>query len=308
MLKLYIFIFTLVFTCIDAKAGDSTGKRSAETKKRINVIVSSKLKGFDAAGIGFHLQAGMKKLFHKKGFHTVYVDSIEEASGRITALALKEDAMIGNLWFDSHGHMGRRVSLVEIGNDEVNYQTIHQDYIHQALSAIARYCDTQTRIGLGSCYSGANFVVPAVEIFPEQRMNGDSLMISMSKLMNDAQVFGSKSWVMTKPGIFSRSFAMAGHPWRKRFKDPCLLSCWQELGNWVMYGGGTERITAVNTIGLNRYAAIEPLTKNFLDDPRNLKKQKNKIKKIREGNFKHKWFYQYQYPRHVSVELKKFRK
>lgn len=308
MLKAYILLITLSLNGIGVMAGDTINLRSVETKKRINVIVSSKLKGIDPAGIGFRLQAGWNRLFNKKRFYTIYVDSIEEAAGRISEVALRENALIGNLWFDSHGHLGRRVALVEIGNDEVNYLTIREQFIHKSLQLIATYCDTNTRIGLGSCYSGANFVLPRIDIFPEQRMNGDSLMISLSKLMNDAVVFGSKSWVMTKPGIFSRSFAMAGHPWRRRFKDTYFQSCWEELGNWVMYNSRRGGLKAVNTIGLDHHAVIEPLSENYLDVPTHVKKQKNKMKKIRPGKFKLKWFYQYQYPRHVGANLKQHRK
>jgi hypothetical protein len=272
-------------------------------KKRLNVVVSNKAKKFDPALYSFHFQAYWKRLFHRNSFHFLIVNSLDEAEERISKIMDKENALIGNLWFDSHGHFGRRVSLFEVGNEEVNYQTIKMPYIKEALIRIGNYCDSSTNIGLGSCYSAATFTIPSLEKFPEQRMNGDSLMIGVSELMNSATVFGSEGWVMTNPGIFNNGYALAGKPKNKRYQDPLLLPIWKKLGQWKSYSAKEGNFNRVQTISLDKYGNISQNYMSWLAYDKNQKKQMKIISRLKPGNFDTKYFYKYEYPKNSSPDL-----
>jgi hypothetical protein len=228
---------------------------------------------------------------------SLYVDSIEEAASRVSKRMEKENAVIENLWFDSHGHIGRRVALIEIGKDEVNYQTIRENYILSALKKIAAYCDSNTKVGIGSCYSGATFTLPAIDIFPEQRMNGDSLMIAMGNIMPGSTMYGTRSWVMAKLGIFSNSYALAGALRRNVFKDPIITSVWDDQGEWNTYNSRTGVFTEIHTVSMDGRGNILTKDANYLDSKQKQKKLARKKKKLKPGNFPVSWFHRFQYPK-----------
>ena len=271
------------------------------SKKRVNVIISSKARKIDGAQLSFQWQAALTRLFHKRKLYLFYVDSIEEAASRVSKRLEKENAVIDNLWFDGHGHIGRRVALVEIGKDEVNYQTIHEIYISKALEKIASYCDSNTKVGIGSCYSAAIFTLPAVEKFPEQRMNGDSLMVAMGNIMPGSTVYGTRSWVMCKLGIFSNSYALAGHLTRKVFKDPLLEPVWDSQGSWCTYNSSTGVFTDIHTVSMDGQGNILTKEGNYLDIKKQQKQLARKKKKLKPWNFPMSWFYKYELPKHKRV-------
>ena len=269
------------------------------SKKRVNVIISTKARKIDGAQYSFQWQAALTRLFHKRKLYLFYVDSIQEAASRVSKRLEKENALIDNLWFDGHGHIGRRTSIIEIGKDEVNTQTIHEDYISNALKKIAAYCDSNTNVGIGSCYSAATFTLPAIDKFPAQRMNGDSLMIAMGNLMPGSTMYGTRSWVMSKLGVFSNSFALAGHLTRKVFKDPLLEPIWDTQGEWLTYNSHTGKFTEIKTVALDGEGNILTKSNNYLDTKKQQKRLARKKKKFKEGTFPLSWFYHYELPKHM---------
>lgn len=266
--------------------------------KALNIIIASRIRSFDFASISFQAQAGIQKIFHRRRLYLVYVHSIEEAATRIEQLMRKKNAKIKNLWFDSHGHFGRRVSLFEVGRDEVNYQTIREEHIHNALQRIGKYCDSSTIVSLGSCYSGATFIHAARDSFPEQRMNGDSLMKSMSEVLGNSTVYASPSWVMTKAFIFGNSYALAGGPSAKKFHDPLLIPAWETVGQWTAYRGSTQSFTALSTVAMDGKGNILIKPKPFLDKPSRVHRQQRVIKNLTPGNYSPEWFVKYRLPKH----------
>ncbi len=294
--KSYLILITCLLYYVTGFSQLKASNNPVPSKKRINLVISSSSQKVEIAQYSFQFQAHMNRLFHGKKFHFMIVKSLDEAVKRITQLMIKEDAMIGNLWLDSHGHLGRRISLVEIGINEINHNTIKEPKIEVMLKNIGLYCDSVTKIGLGSCYSGASFKLPQVDRFPEQRMNGDSLMIRISELMNGANVFGSESWVMTKPGIFNGSQAMGGHPLAKRFKDPVALPAWKELGEWTSYSSITGQFRKVRTISLDNNGNIYPNYLSYLASEKKRKKQMKTISRLKKGNFKIDYYYRYEFP------------
>ena len=281
-------------------AGDPADSTALSTQKRINILVSCRMKILDGAPLSFQLQAKWHSMFNKKKMRVIIVGSANELVEKLDKIMAKENAMIGNLWFDSHGHMGRRVSSFEIGEDEVNYMTIRENNIRLAIARIGAYCDSNTNIGVGSCYSASTIILPPVDKFPEQRMNGDSLMISVSELMNNATVYGSEAWVMTNPGVFNNGYALAGSPHNNRFRDPIFLPIWKKLGQWKSYSAKTGDFNNVRTLSLDNTGNIIPSYMSFLAIRSNQKNQMRNISRLKEGNFIVKYFYEYEFPSRVN--------
>jgi hypothetical protein len=294
--------FSLHNTCFASDPADSTLKSS---RRRINIIVSNKMTKPDLALISFQMQAKWQRIFHKKEMFVIIAGSVNDLTDKIVKIMDRENALIGNLWFDSHGHMGRRISLFEIGKDEINYRTIRENHIREAIAKIGSYCDSNTNIGLGSCYSAASFTLPPVDKFPEQRMNGDSLMIRVSELMNNATVFGTEGWVMTRPGIFNNSYALAGKPGKNRFKDPVFLPVWKNLGQWKSYSASKGYFKRVETISMDKTGNINSNYMSYLAFEKNRKKQMKSISRLKNGNFDTRYFYKYEFPPNTSNHLAK---
>jgi hypothetical protein len=302
MRNLVFFIIFLVYThCGFAFEADSL----PHNKKRLNVVLSNKASRPDPAMMSFHSQAWWNQLFHKKKFRFIIANTADEAVNRISNIMEKENALIGNIWFDSHGHMGRRVSLLELGDVELNYQSIKEPWIKEKVAAIGKYCDSITRISLGSCYSGAGYYSAGTDSFPQQRMNGDSLMKQMAEIMNHATVYGSVSWITTKPGLFRVGYATAGSPEAKKFKDPKFRHAWDSLGIWKSYTTN-DGFRYINTLFLDPDANIKIAEKAFLDLPKNKKKQQKNIRQLEKGNFKDDHFHKYKNALHVNNGRKKY--
>lgn len=266
--------------------------QSDSVKSRINFFISVRTKKVDPATNSAQLQAKWQYLFRKGEFYCMFVESSAEMAERVTRVLIENNAMIGNIWFDSHGHFSRRKSLFEIGKDEFNAETI-KDKIHtKSLQSLAQYCDENTSVAIGSCYGGATYTLPAIEDFPEQRMNGDTLMIHLGLLLNNATVYGSESFVMTGPGLFYSGYTMAGYPGRKKFRDPIYKPVWEQLGNWNCYNGKTKEFYRVNTVSLTRNGTIYIKGENYLSLANKKEKIMSKISNFKKGNYNIAYLYQ----------------
>ncbi|TAH02308.1 MAG: hypothetical protein EAZ17_03795 [Sphingobacteriales bacterium] len=268
------------------------------TRQPLNIIIASRIRTFDAASISFQAQAGIQKIFHRRRLYLVYVNGIEEAAARIEKLMKKKNARIKNLWFDSHGYFGRRVALFEVGRDEVNYQTIYEEHIRKSLQRIGKYCDSSTIVSLGSCYSGATFILAARDSFPQQRMNGDSLMKSISEVLGNSMVYASPSWVMTKAFVFGNSYALAGGPGAKKFHDPLLIQAWETVGQWTAYHANTQTFSPMSTVAMDGKGNIMVKPKPFLNTASRFDHQQRVINNLKPGNYSPKWFVKYRLPKH----------
>ena len=125
-----------------------------------------------------------------------------------------------------------------------------------ALVILSALCDSNTRIGIGSCYGGATYSKPGVS-GSLQRMNGDVLMRGLGAIFSQATIYACESWVMTKPGLFKEKFAMAGFPLRKKFKDISFEPVWNRLGMWNSYRLSNDEIIAVNCVTLTKHGNIQ---------------------------------------------------
>ncbi len=279
----YLLVLAILVTL--QTTAQNTSDYSGQPQRRLNFMVSPKQKKFDWATSSFQLQAILMRKYHKKDFHVIIARSSKEMAKQVTHILKRKNAMIGNIWFDSHGHFPRRRSLFEIGEEEFNSHIIHDSIATVYLKKLAAYCDSNTNVGIGSCYGGATYTLPAVENFPAQRMNGDSLMIGTSKLFSNATVYASESFVMTGLGIMTANYSLAGCPGRKKFKDPIYAPVWEKLGEWNCYSGKKGKFEEPVTVSLNQDGSIYVKRKNYLSFEKNKKKLSKKILLFKRGNY-----------------------
>jgi hypothetical protein len=232
-------------------------------------------------------RAKQRAASRKEKFIVIVASSTKEVKNKIVNNLEKRHAMIGSLWFDSHGHYKNRYSSFLIGNEEFSYKTIHDTSITKNLQVLSAYCNKRTRVAIGSCYSGATYEKPAHNGQPASRMNGDSLVIGLANLLPGATVFGTEGWVMTKPGIFStHSYALAGYPIQKRFKDEVYKPVWEHMGIWHSYSTETGTYTTENTLALTHMGTIHVKSQTYLDKEKYQKRQQKHLKNLKPGVWK----------------------
>jgi hypothetical protein len=122
-------------------------------------------------------------------------------------------------------------------------------------------------------------------------MNGDSLMIHLSGILNNATVFGSESWVMTGFGIFGSRSALSGYPMRKKFKDQFFEPVWQRLGMWNRYDGQSKTFCQIHSLNLSGDGSIRESEKGYLQKRSNIKKQQKHMKRLKGGNYNLAYLY-----------------
>lgn len=286
------YLLVIIFFVTEKTMAQNVPGNIDQPVRRINFIVSPKQKKFDQAAFSFQIQATRMRKYHKRDFYVILPGSSEKMVKKISRILRRRNAMIGNIWFDSHGHFQRRRSLFEIGEEEFNYQTIRDSAFTVHLKKLAAYCDTNTNVGIGSCYGGATYTLPAIENFPAQRMNGDSLMIGTSKLLGNATVYACESFVMTGIGIMNACYALAGMPGRKKFKDPIYAPVWERVGEWNCYSGKKGKFEEPGTVSLNQDGSIYIKRKKYLAFEKNRKKLSKKMLMFKRGNYNISYLYQ----------------
>ncbi len=289
----YIYLLLLI-TIVNNNLvmGNVIPGKVQETKyqKRINFFISSKTKTFDPAMQSAQVQAYINSLVNKQ-FVFLIVDSAEDLKNKILPILKRHHAMIGSIWFDSHGHFSRRYSSFETGTTEFSYAKVKNGSAAKALAFLVSFCDSLTRVGIGSCSGGASFTLPAIDEFKEQKMNGDSLTIGLGDILNGATVYSSESFVISRPGMFSGIYALAGFPLAKKFSDPIYSTVWKNVGRWNLYSKSRGYIKSVGTIYLDRKGNIHCQPVEYLSSKSAKKKLDKKLKKLRNGNYNLAYFY-----------------
>lgn len=255
--------------------------------RRINFYVVNKPKTLDLFSRLVIVRAKHRASTRKEKFIVIVASSTSEVRSKIIDNLQKRKAMIGSLWFDSHGHYKNGYSSFIIGKEEFSYRTILDTVVTQNLHALADYCDEHTSVAIGSCYGGATYEHPAYNGKPASRMNGDSLMIGLAGILPTATIYGTEGWVMTKPGIFARNtYALAGFPLQKRFKDEVYKPVWENLGIWHSYSSTTRIFTTENTIALTHMGTIHVKSESYLEKEKYRKRQQKHLKQLRPGVLK----------------------
>lgn len=226
--------------------------------KRLNFYIFTKDADaqVDFFGATALLRARLRSVLSGKKVIVINARNSMQVTGEISYWLTRYNARPGSVWFDSHGLYKQGYSSFHIGSAEFCYKNI-TDSAHTApLRQLAGFCDSQTVIGIGSCYGGATFYFPGSATVPGGRMNGDSLMMGMGQIFAPCTIYGSESWVMAKPGIFSDNFGFAGYPLGKRYKKLYWQPVWERLGQWNRYRHSTGIFEPVNTVALNKQGSI----------------------------------------------------
>jgi hypothetical protein len=247
------------------------------------VFTMEKSKKTDWIAIYTLIRARMKSFFHQKQFKVIRAHSAENAAMQIENILKKKNKMIKNIWFDSHGHYGNRFSSFRVGSDQVSYKNLSDTNIIKSLEKIAGYCDEETKVGIGSCYAGADFYFPATDSTPASRMNGDSLMIGLGNIFKRSSIYASESWVMSKPGIFKNKYGFAGYPINRRFKDSVYAPVWKRLGKWREYSFVTRTISSIPTVALDKKCNIRVRTKKYNEFTKAKRRIEIALKNLKPG-------------------------
>ena len=251
-------------------------------------IISKRKKGKIDPATRFNvMRAKIKSFFRPKNFVAIVADDAGQATVKILARLKKYDANIGTIWFDSHGMFKKGYSLFFIGHDEINYRSIKDSAFVCSFNMLTSYSTANTKLIIGSCYGGATYIRSSVDYRDTTRMNGDSLMIGLAKFFPQAKIYGSESWVMTKPGIFNENkAAVAGFPKRKLFRDVCYRPAWEHIGKWNEYDAATQTFTHVNTVVLDSYGNLELIKYSYNEKPDTQKDIRKNIARLAPDLYK----------------------
>lgn len=253
------------------------------SKQKLNFfIISKRKKGkLDPATRFNTLRAKIKSSLRPKNFVAIVASDAETAKSKMIFRLQKHNATIGTLWFDSHGMYKKGYSLFFIGHDEISYNSLANDSLQNTFRQLTEYMTNNTRLVIGSCYGGATYSRSSVDYKDTTRMNGDSLMISLGKIFTSAKIYGSESWVMTKPGIFNNHKpAVAGYPKRKLFRDVCYQPAWENVGKWNEFDAQNGVFRPVNAVVLDSYGNLEIDESAYQDKDetkRNIRKNLSKL-------------------------------
>jgi hypothetical protein len=255
--------------------------------RKLNFFIISKPKKFWDPGTYFNIvRAKIKSLLRPTRFVCIVASSSEQMASKMKFRIRKYNAQIGNIWFDSHGSLKKGYSFFTIGKDEFSYKNIKDSNHVKAFLELSDYCDSNTHIGIGSCYGGATYRRPETGNFKESPMNGDSLIIGLGKIFKGTTIYGCESWVMTKPGLFKETFAMAGYPLLRRYKDVVYTPVWEQLGVWNSYSTRFSTLQRVNCIKLDKEGNIGTRF-NHYQSQKKVKKQLARIlSRLQEGVLK----------------------
>jgi hypothetical protein len=255
--------------------------------RRVNFYVVNKPKTLDLFSRLVVLRARKRGMTRRHKFIVIVATSAKEARDKMEDHLQKKNAMIGSLWFDTHGRYANGYSSFILGKDEFSYQTVIDTGKMKDLYALATYCDEYTKVAIGSCYGGATYEKPAHNGKPASRMNGDSLMIGLANLLPKATIYGTEGWVMTKPGIFHKhSYALAGYPLQKRFKDEVYKPVWEHMGIWHSYSTITKKFEVINTLSLTRMGSIHIKEVTYLDKEKSKQRLEKNLAKLKPGLLK----------------------
>ena len=292
ILAMILCSFSIVTFAQDKQAFDASEQKtisSTEQKQKLNFFVVSKRKKgkLDPATRFNVLRTKIKSLTRPKSFVAIIATDAAHASAKIRHRLEKYNARIGTIWFDSHGAYKRGYSLFYIGHDEISYRKLKDTSLANSFHILKLYSTNETRLVIGSCYGGATYHRSSIDYRDTTRMNGDSLMMALAKFFPQAKIYGSESWVMTKPGIFNdKGIAVAGFPKRKLFRDVCYRPAWENIGKWNEYNAATGRLTQINPVTLDSYGNLELIKWSFNKQPETQKDIQKNILKLEADLFK----------------------
>ncbi len=260
---------------------------TVKTKHLNFFIVSKRKKGkLDPASRFDVLRAKTKSFFRPKRFAAIVAKDASQMAAKVLYHLRKYNAMIGTIWFDSHGMYKKGYSLFFIGHDEYNYQNISDTFSNVPFKMLAPYSDFQTKLIIGSCYGGATYYRASIDYKDTTRMNGDSLMIRMGKIFNRARIYGCESWVMSRPGLFLKKPAVAGCPGRKLFRDVCYRPAWENMSTWNEYNAVSNSFNRTGPVSLDMYGNLVLRNSSYTSKKEVKREIAKNIQKLKPGLYK----------------------
>lgn len=241
-------------------------------KTRMNIYIISKDKKFELLPFTVKTRAFVKSIFSKKRMRVIVASKSEFAYNNVAKLLKKHHAVIGNLWFDSHGLYKNGFSSFSIGSENFSYKNINDTQHTAFLRKLALLTDENTKVGIGSCYGGATFTHPGTAAVKSGPMKGDSLMMGIGNIFFGSNIYASGGWVMMKPGIFSDKFGLAGYPLGKRYRTAYWRPVWDHMGEWYMYNVKSAVMQNINTVALNNVGEIKVRARNYMTLDKAIKK------------------------------------
>jgi len=263
-----------------------SGSRHEKSKMNFFIISKPKKGKIDPASRFNILRGKIKGLFRKKTFVAIVAKDASHASAKIQRKLNKYERRIGTLWFDSHGMYKKGYSLFFIGHDEVSYYTLKDSAVASPLRQLAAYSTDETKVVIGSCYGGATYYRCSIDYKDTTRMNGDSLMIAIGRVLKAATVYGSESWVMTKPGLFLKRAAVAGYPRRKLFRDLAYQPAWENMGKWNEYNALTNSFASINPVTMDMYGNLMVRNISYTSKEEVIKDINKMLGKLEPGLYK----------------------
>lgn len=262
-------------------------------KARINkvnfFIISKKEKGrFDVPTWYNIIRTKLKSIFHGKDFMPIVANNGNDMCAQVKKKLTKRNAIIGTIWFDSHGKFRKGYSLFTIGEDEYNYRSIKDSSMAAHFIELSPFIGPESNIIIGSCYGGATFRRLTNGYKDTAQMKGDSLMIYIGTLLKNGVVYGSESWVMSRPGLFLKQLSLYGNPGRKRFHDSYYKPAWESVGKWNKYVVAGSDFKPANVISLTSNGKLIEFQKPFCIKKKYRKSIKKIIANLRPGLFKFK--------------------
>jgi hypothetical protein len=291
-----IIIFIICFFSIasyaqDRQTTDTVNQATVlnQKKQRLNFFILSKRKKgkLDPATRFNVMRTKLKSLLRPKSFVAIVAGDVQQASSKIIHRLNKRIASIGTIWFDSHGAYKRGYSLFYIGHDEINFRKLKDSSFTSSFDTLTQYSTNETRLVIGSCYGGATYQRSSVDYRDTTRMNGDSMMMAMAKFFPQAKIYGSESWVMTKPGIFNdKGAAVAGYPKRKLFRDVCYRPAWENIGKWNEYDAAAKTFSPINSVALDSYGNLSLVRRSYNEKPATQKDIRKNVSRLETDLFK----------------------
>jgi hypothetical protein len=263
---------------------DETGN----ARSSLNIFVISKRKKgkVDPATRFNTLRTKLRSLFHRKNFVSITASDADQMSSKVKRQLRKHNATIGTIWFDSHGAYKKGYSLFNIGHTEISPATLENTSISSAFASLSPFTTPRTKLVIGSCYGGATYQRASIDYKDTTRMNGDSLMIRIGKLIGNGEIFGSEAWVMSKPRLFKGRPAAGGAPARKLFLDLCYAPVWERVGQWNRYNAQTESFQKINTVTLDKNGNLLIRGRAYCDEKKFTDDIQKKLAKLQPNLYK----------------------
>jgi hypothetical protein len=256
-------------------------------QKKINFfIVSKPTKKIDPASWYNIARTKIKGFFRRESFVSIIAKNVSHMTTKVQNRLRKSNAVIGTIWFDSHGVYKRGFAVFFIGSDELNYKSVKDSQVANSLQQLSNYTRPGSCIVIGSCYGGATFLRKDLHSADSLRMNGDSLMMGLGKILGTATIYGSESWVMTKPGLFHKKAAVAGHPAMRLFKDVVYRPAWQNIGRWNQYNACTDSFSHINPVTLDIHGNAQVRKNNYSEKKEVKKRIEKTLQKLQPGLLK----------------------